>query len=540
MSLKREHASILDPLFLAILAVAAFLLFFRLDHRPFWQDEAETACLARNVLIYGVPRAFDGVNLISQEENREFEADYLWRWTPWLQIYLSAAAFKLGGLNTYAGRFPYAVLGLLSVALIYLLVRRRYGEPAWARLAALLLALSVPFVLFARQGRYYSLGAFLAVLSVYAFRGDWQSRRGPAVLLAASLGLLFYANYLLFLTYAPAFLIAAVLVYRRELPLGRTLLLALFTLALILPGLALFRLQQQSALMDLLRVGENLQNYLRDLWQFMLPLPIMLYLLWRWRRLLLGRGEAPADPGEKLVLFLALVILGNLIFLTPVPSREYRYLVHLYPLAAILLGWVVWQAWRYHRFSGVLLALVLALTNWLHLVPLDWLGLSNRPHQTDYQMLPSINLPLKLYITELRWGYPDVNQSLVRFFQAQARPGETILTTYGDLPLQFYTSCRVVGGLSGRVPKPGELPDWVVKRRNTHSTRKRTLTPSEDFIAKHLRLDEDYQALELPEADENYGNRADPYYHRFVPPAPPFPRLIIHQRKTGVKHEGSP
>jgi len=40
----------IDGWLIAILAAAAFLLFFRLDHRPFWQDEAETACLARNVL----------------------------------------------------------------------------------------------------------------------------------------------------------------------------------------------------------------------------------------------------------------------------------------------------------------------------------------------------------------------------------------------------------------------------------------------------------------------------------------------------------
>ena len=56
-----------------ILALAAFLLLFGLDNRPFWQDEAETAGLAKNVLKYGVPRAYDGVNIISQEQGREFD-----------------------------------------------------------------------------------------------------------------------------------------------------------------------------------------------------------------------------------------------------------------------------------------------------------------------------------------------------------------------------------------------------------------------------------------------------------------------------------
>ena len=105
----------LFPPIVIILALAAFLLLFHLDQRPFWQDEAETACLAHNVLKYGVPRAYDGVNFISQEDGHEFDQDFLWRWSPWLQIYVAAAAFRLGGPTTYAGRLPFALMGLACV-----------------------------------------------------------------------------------------------------------------------------------------------------------------------------------------------------------------------------------------------------------------------------------------------------------------------------------------------------------------------------------------------------------------------------------------
>ena len=78
----------LDWALVAVLAVAAFLLFYNLGQRPFWQDEAETACLAKNVLRTGLPYAFDGVNVVSQEEAREFDktGGYLWRWSPGIQI----------------------------------------------------------------------------------------------------------------------------------------------------------------------------------------------------------------------------------------------------------------------------------------------------------------------------------------------------------------------------------------------------------------------------------------------------------------------
>ena len=167
---KSRLSSKIDPIFLVILAVAGFLFFFHLDHRPFWQDEAETACLAKNILKTGLPQAFDGINLISQEDGREVNGDYLWRWSPWAQLYLTAAAFYLGGISTYAGRLPFAFLGLLCVLLVYLLVKREFGEAQWARMAAALLAFSVPFLLFSRQCRYYSLGAFLTIASLYFFR----------------------------------------------------------------------------------------------------------------------------------------------------------------------------------------------------------------------------------------------------------------------------------------------------------------------------------------------------------------------------------
>jgi 4-amino-4-deoxy-L-arabinose transferase-like glycosyltransferase len=251
-----------------ILLVVAFLFFFRLDQRPFWQDEAETACLAKNVLKFGIPKAFDGVNLISQEEGRKFNADYLWRWSPWLQIYVAAAAFKAGGLTTAAGRLPFALAGLASVWLVYFFINRRFQDPAWALWSAALLALSVPFLLFSRQCRYYGLGALLISLNLYAFRSDWQSRFTPAALLVGSLPLLFYTNYLLFFSYGGALLLAVLLVYHRELPPSRTLKVSLCTILAVLPSLALFRLEQQAGMLNFTLIFVNLEHYFADLFQF--------------------------------------------------------------------------------------------------------------------------------------------------------------------------------------------------------------------------------------------------------------------------------
>jgi hypothetical protein len=537
---KPTFSARFDPVLLALLAVAAFLLFFHLDHRPFWQDEAETACLARNVVHFGLPLAFDDVNLISQEEGREFGPDHLWRWSPWLQIYLTAAAFFLGGFSTFAGRFPFALFGLLCVWLVYRLIKVNFGNRHWALMSAALLTFSVPFLLFSRQCRYYSLGAFFTLTALYAFRSDWQTRVAPAGLLVLSLGSLFYTNYLLCASFLAPALLAAALLYPRDLLTPRTVTLALGLIILIIPGALLFKFHDQASLLRYPDLGtmilQHLEKYWTDLLQFMVPLPICLYLLWRWRRVWQGAGGVPADPGERFVLFCALIVIGNIFFLLPAPQAAHRYLIHLYPLVAIVLGWTACCLWRYHKFSGALFGLMLLFTNWLQLVPLHWLGIRYFPIHNDVHMLTYPNLTIRNFLIELGSPYPDVNQNLINFFNTHARPGETILTTYGDLPLQFYTRHQILGGLQGRIPAPGEAPDWVVRRWHTRWNRDYFLQQSEDYILNQLNLARDYEMLVLPGEDEMFGNRADPYYHRFLPPEPRV-RLVVYRKNLRVAHE---
>jgi len=64
MSVERTWASSAVG---GLLLLAALLIFPNLDDRYLGDDEAETALLARSVLRFGVPVAWDAVSLISQE-----------------------------------------------------------------------------------------------------------------------------------------------------------------------------------------------------------------------------------------------------------------------------------------------------------------------------------------------------------------------------------------------------------------------------------------------------------------------------------------
>ncbi len=520
-----------DPVLFAIAALAAFLMFYNLGHRPLWQDEAETAALAVNALEQGVPTVFDGVNIISQEERREFNTDdYVWRWSPWIQIYMSAAGIALGGKNAFANRMLFALCGFFCVLLTYYLIQRHFGDRNWARLSALMLTLSVPFLLFARQGRYYSLGTLLVLCVLFAFLSNWQKRWFPVAIMAVALGLLFHANYLLLLSFAPPLLVAAMIVYWHDLNWKRILIVFLGASCLVIPGILLYRVGRQSGMFNVLLVPENAMLYFADLVMFMIPFPIAIALLWRWRKTLLLK--LPTDPAERFTLFCALIILGNLIILAIFPQRFHRYLVHLYPLCAFILAWICTRLWSFERFSAVVLTVLLLFTNWVYLLPMEKLKIINRPWQNDMRMLTSVNFPLKLYLTELTCGYPDVNAQLAKFFNDNAKPWQTILAEYGDLPLQFYTPFRVIGGLQGAIPA-NESPDWVVRRRIVRVNRDRVLFGARAF-SNTLDLAHDYELVKTAIADDEFGNRADPAYHVFLPLEDPMATIEIYRKKDEV------
>lgn len=523
----------LDWGLVGILAVAAFLLFFHLGQRPFWQDEAETACLAKSVLATGLPYAFDGVNVVSQEEEREFDktGGYLWRWSPWIQIYLQAAGFAVGGLDAAAGRAPFAFAALLAIFWTYRLVRRHFGDRSWALLAAALLTLSVPYLLIGRQARYYAPGTLFVLWTLDAFLSDWQHRWRPLCVTFCGMVLLFHANYLLFLSFAPTALAAAILVYPERLAVKRLGLLAGATLAVaVIPGIFLYRIGRQSGMFDVLLVPENLMLYFADLSMFCIPLPVAAALAWRWRRFV-TRWERPADAGERFVLFCAVLIVLSLLFLGIVPQRFFRYIAHLLPLCAILLAFCVRRLWGFCRVSAVLLFFLLACTNWLAVYPMERLKIVNRPWQNDFRMLTSLNFPIKLFVTELVCGYPDVNTAIVEFFRANAKPGQTVLAEYGDLPLQFSVDgLRVLGGLQGPVP-PDVQPDWVLRRRVVRVNRDRFLFGAREFTDA-LDFARDYERVPLPFPDETFGNRTDdPNHHYFIAVEPPQQALEVWRRK---------
>lgn len=477
--------------------IAAVLAFANLDAQLLWQDEAQSALLARTTLEHGVPLGTDGRNFFSQELGAEYDAEYRWRWHTWLHLYAVAGSFALFGESTQAARWPAALFGVLTLFTLHRLAREWWpGHPVAAHAAAAALLLAVPFWILARQCRYYSLTAWLttALLVGHArlVHGRPDQRRHGALLYAASAVGLFHAHYV----YVPPLLAATALhtaLVRREAL--RPLLAA--------AGLALLLCAPWIVWQSGMDYGRHYADQLTDpgLW---------LANANRFVRGLLGHGSAAValvalagvaafvgvrrgageimrlarDPGALAISLCALAILATVSIVAPGPF--FRYLTPLLPLIALGVGAAAAAAWRVHRAAALLVLGALAATQ-----------------------------PLARFGHELTSGFDGPIEGLVTYLGEHAQPTDVVWITYGDLPLKFYSSFRVLGGLTGEdlgAALEDDPPDWVIVRHNVVHPERDGLVAQ--FIRQEIDLSE-FRKIELPFTDTPFENREEPAEHRF-------------------------
>jgi len=91
-------------------------------------------------------------------------------------------------------RFPAFLYGALSLPLLYLLVRRFFDQQV-ALLATLLLATSIPHLLYAAEARFYSLFVLMTLANLYAFARVVERRdAAPAWLAYALVNVAFFLS----------------------------------------------------------------------------------------------------------------------------------------------------------------------------------------------------------------------------------------------------------------------------------------------------------------------------------------------------------
>jgi len=507
---------------LALVAVlGAVLVFAGLDRRYLWDDEAETALLAQRVLRFGVPIAWDGRNLISQECSTDFDANYLWRQTPWAQFYLEALSFKLLGAGTFTARLPFAPLGVLTIVSLYAVGVSLFGDRALALVASFLLTSSVPFLLHVRQARYYAIAALATVWVLYFFFALLRDRRGAVLGLALAMSVLFHSNYLAMVATA-AGLALAFLAFPFDAPTALRLGGAgLVTLAINLPWLLIFDLRGKS------RVALAVASaglYARTLWHYVVGLElhacsVVLLGLLVAAAIVLAAGRLwQAWPVPRTCLALVLFGLGYVLTLSAAPFAFFRYVVPLLPALALLQAAVLRALWSTSR--------ILAIVGIALLVFLD---------RGDLSRGELGSAPVK-YLYEVTHDAPGPIAAIVGYLRAHARPGERVFITYGDLPLRFYAADLEVRGGQGCQSLAGwPLPDWIIARfflRFRSPVNRAAVDADVERTLRYLRTEiplQRYREIQLPTVDTVWENIPEPDFHRYRE-ASEGPRITIYQR----------
>lgn len=517
-----------DPWLLLLLALGAVLLLTNLgdSNGRLWQDEAETAVLAKNTLRYGYPRAFDGVNRLNPA--LPLAHGEAWTYHPWLSIYLLAGSFAVLGFTTFAARVPFALMGLASVLLFYRLVQEIAGDRSLARWAALLLVTSVPFLLHMRQCRYYAPSVLLSLWSVWAYGRLLSAQRGSVLELAAALTLLFHANHGVFAPVA-AGLAGHFLLTRypapEPKPWGRALLAGAAVLALTLPFTFYLQASQHHGGFSWEEIRHHAEFYFRQVNKFLFPIVPWAIVLGIWRpRLseLLGTRGSPLRRAVGIAA--ALIGIGFLfLFLGPV-QRHFRYLVFLIPWLLLIQATLLRGLFQRSRIAGSLAFLLFALTD-LHYTGPSSLA-ARIPAVRGRLSSPDVK-PRSLlaeFAGELGSAYRGPMDGVIEILSVRARAGQTIKIPYGDPTVLFYTDLVLEPVVQPEDFLRETRPDWIVIRRDW--------IPSAFFQSPyHDSIRKEYREHTLDVPDIPWQNRPDPGYHRFRTDrsAPP----VIVYEKTG-------
>ncbi len=487
----------------AIFIIASILLFSNLGNQYMWQDEAETASLAKNILRFGLPKVYDGRNIILLDmfdypEN--YLAGQLWRGQPWLAIYIASFSFSIFGLTTLAARLPFAFMGILSLLLTYLLARRLFRERSVANLAVLLLALSVPFLLHSRQCRYYSPGILLTLLSIHLYLNYIDKRRFSTLVLFAGLLLLLNTSVSYFMTATGGILLHLISVERGRAFTKRNVAFFLALAIFSIPNLVIFRLSRRFYPLNLHWMLHNVRYYIRDVNKFLFSYRFFgaAYLFYIIRRRTFRVGFLAEEKGPIwLLLSFIIMTFPGLIF---VNFNSLRYVIHIAPLSLMLEARIFAEWMKRSKILGAAAVSLALCTNILSFsVPV-------RSYLADY-------------IYEITHDYDGPIEGIVRFLKANAKDTDTVKITYGDNACIFYTRLKV----DNRQPfEDYTYPAWIVPR----------IDWNKGFYGSDYEKEvkNRYEEITLAYPDIQWENRPDDMgYHKFRTDTVA-PRLKIYRR----------
>lgn len=498
-----------EPLFIILLIMGVLFVFTNLGNIYLWQDEAETAFISKNLLKFGIPLASDGINQVQtmdiyKEVAREDWQSQAFRHKPWLSFYITAASFKIFGMNEFAARFPFALIGFFSFILVWLLAKEIFNDRRVSFLAVLFTVMCIPYILHLRQCRWYALVAFLSLWTLLAYIHMVNGRSYARLEFAVAAILFFHSNHAIFIPAILGIMLQYLFFDRRRLSVVHLIPPLFFIAIFCLPFLFFFTSSQFAARLTLLHLRHQIEFYFRMINKWIFPwaafLSIWFFICVRKRRFIWFLRNQPKNV--YLPLF---VIFTSIIFLVLPQVRAFSYINHLIPMLLILQAKLI-VSWMSHSKLIASAALFLLLFTNVFGMGAPFLK-------------PLRSLPVE-YIDEITHDYDGPVEGIVKHLKAHAKSTDTVKINYGDLPVMFYTDLKVD---NRSFIENASFPEWIVYRKDWVGP----VFFKTDYGRKILAR---YEKIVLDYPDIRWHNRPDPNEHKFrtVTAAP---RVVIYKRK---------
>ena len=556
---------------LAILGiVAAIFIFTNLGGDYLWEDEGDTAALAVNILKFGVPKAWDGSAFLDSDHGARLNRDLVMVTHPWVQYYLAAGSFTIFGQNTFAARIPFAVASWISILFVYFFLWRVTQNRLSAFSAAVLLTLSVQFLLYARQCRYCALNMFLVVWLFWAFFKMKNARHCVSFVIAAVL--LFHSHpYGL----APVVALGALsIIYPPFRDQRRWILFAAPVVAVLtLPWLALSSLSSTGSELNTTlpaSFGEVIERCVQATIETTSVTPLIgtaillivggCWLPFKKRRFAAAASSegAIAAPNplrlleENEVSILVSVVATAMVYgVGTVVTQSsdslwlagMRYASAVLPLAAMAAGIAIVKVSRGKMSVWIGLMLVFTLTKLAQLTP--WVSWNPSGFIRFSKYSVGAHVPAKIadrffgsglfvFVRDLWRENPGTVEKTCKFLQQNAKPNDILIVNYGMEPTYFYTRLPQAMGILQSYPvyqraREMGLPDfafgvdharWIVWRSAWETGPGYAIND----VLKEL-VERGGQITTVLEMDETvWENREDIHFHRFSDGSYLFPR----------------
>jgi 4-amino-4-deoxy-L-arabinose transferase-like glycosyltransferase len=455
------------------IAAACVLEFTGISTDKFWDDEANTAIFAQNLLAKGSLNAWNGTNLIGYRDGAELDETLDNVFMPPLQYWIAALGNAVLGDDELGLRAPFAVLGLLCIAALALLARGLFGDefPWW--LPACLVALSPAFLLYMRNCRYYAPSACLTIVLLACTFGRIEDRRNlvarasVALVCSALLMLTNYFNAVAALCSLPFALLFPESRTRRNAIVGSIAWAAAGAVGvyvLIAANPFLRPVPRPEETHGIARIATLAWWNLRDLGTFeFMPVTLLpaLALPFCVRRLSHLRGVA--RRGLAILGMVLAAVAVTVAFSPQSVSRseiaDMRYLVPVIPLGALATAAALRIAWELARPLGLALACLAVFSNIPHL---GFLGATN-----SYLPPKGIQCTLCLYAEEIVTDRTTATEALIDYISKV--PEDEVLLIFppfmGYSPMYYLPERKFCCQLRRNHPLTdelrAELPDYL-------------------------------------------------------------------------------